>query len=116
MLVTKRRLPYANLAKLRCAQIETLAGQVLAAEVDSGASLVAMRAGIERETGVLAEQQRFIILGMFLCVGCRLLNRTCVALQRVGAPTICERITSGVTVCCVDAGAALHACESTLNV
>ncbi len=43
---------------------------MLAAEVDSGASLVAMRAGIERETGVLAEQQRFIILGMFLCIGC----------------------------------------------
>lgn len=49
----------------RCvaAQIETLAGQVLAAEVDSSASLVAMRAGIERETGVLAEQQRLLILG-----------------------------------------------------
>jgi len=45
------------------AQIETLAGQVLAAEVDSSASLAAMRAGIQRETGVLAEQQRFIILG-----------------------------------------------------
>ena len=45
------------------AQIETLAGQVLAAEVDSSASLVAMRAGIERETGVLAEQQRLLILG-----------------------------------------------------
>jgi hypothetical protein len=36
---------------------------VLAAEVDSSASLAAMRAGIQRETGVLAEQQRFIILG-----------------------------------------------------
>ncbi|KAK9836943.1 hypothetical protein WJX81_001633 [Elliptochloris bilobata] len=43
-------------------QIETLAGQVLAAEVDSSASLAAMRAGIERETGVLAEQQRLLIL------------------------------------------------------
>ena len=32
-------------------------------EVDSGASLMAMRAGIERETGVLAEQQRLLILG-----------------------------------------------------
>ena len=44
-------------------QIETLAGQVLAAEVGSRTSLVAMRAGIERETGVLAEQQRLLILG-----------------------------------------------------
>ena len=50
-------------SSLVAAQIETLAGQVLAAEVDSSASLAAMRAGIERETGVLAEQQRLLILG-----------------------------------------------------
>ena len=36
---------------------------MLAAEVDSSASLAAMRAGIERQTGVLAEQQRLLILG-----------------------------------------------------
>ena len=52
------------------AQIETLAGQVLAAEVDSSASLVAMRAGIERETGVLAEQQRLLILGALPQIFC----------------------------------------------
>ena len=51
------------------AQVETLAGQVRAAEVDSSASLAAMRAGIQRETGVLAEQQRFIILGAALARG-----------------------------------------------
>ena len=32
-------------------------------EVDASASLDAMRAGIEREVGVMAKQQRLIILG-----------------------------------------------------
>ena len=45
------------------AQVETLAGSVLTVEVDASASLDAMRAGIEREVGVMAKQQRLIILG-----------------------------------------------------
>jgi hypothetical protein len=46
-----------------CAQVETLAGQVMAVEVDAGASLAAMRAGIYQEVGIAAKQQRLIILG-----------------------------------------------------
>ncbi len=44
-------------------QVETLAGQVMAVEVDAGASLAAMRAGIYQEVGIAAKQQRLIILG-----------------------------------------------------
>ncbi|EIE23303.1 hypothetical protein COCSUDRAFT_66260 [Coccomyxa subellipsoidea C-169] len=43
-------------------QVETLAGQVMAVEVDAGASLAAMRAGIYQEVGIAAKQQRLIIL------------------------------------------------------
>lgn len=46
-----------------CMQVETLAGSVLTVEVDAGASLDAMRAGIAREVGIMAKQQRLIILG-----------------------------------------------------
>lgn len=48
---------------ISCAQVETLAGQVMAVEVDAGASLAAMRAGIYQEVGIAAKQQRLIILG-----------------------------------------------------
>ncbi|BDA50275.1 hypothetical protein COCOBI_15-4040 [Coccomyxa sp. Obi] len=43
-------------------QVETLAGQVMAVEVDAKASLAAMRAGIYQEIGIAAKQQRLIIL------------------------------------------------------
>jgi hypothetical protein len=49
--------------------VETLAGQVLAVEVDAGASLIAMRSGIEREVGIMAKQQRLIILGARISPG-----------------------------------------------
>ena len=52
-----------NPARVAAAQVETLAGKVLAVEVDAGASLGDMRAGIEREVGVGVKQQRLIILG-----------------------------------------------------
>ena len=44
-------------------QVETLAGQVVAVEVDASASLTTIRSGIEREVGIAAKQQRLIILG-----------------------------------------------------
>lgn len=52
-----------SLLLIYCAQVETLAGQVMAVEVDAGASLAAMRAGIYQEVGIAAKQQRLIILG-----------------------------------------------------
>ena len=45
-------------------QVETLAGQVVAVDVDAGASLGAMREGIAKQTGILVKQQRLIILGV----------------------------------------------------
>lgn len=49
-------------------QVETLAGKVMAVEVDANASLAAMRAGICQAVGIAAKQQRLIILGAFtLC-------------------------------------------------
>ena len=44
-------------------QVETLAGQVVAVDVDAGATLGAMREGIARQTGILVKQQRLIVLG-----------------------------------------------------
>lgn len=44
--------------------METLAGQVVAVDVDAGASLGAMREGIAKQTGILVKQQRLIILGV----------------------------------------------------
>ena len=44
-------------------QVETLAGQVVAVDVDAGATLAAMREGIARQTGILVKQQRLIVLG-----------------------------------------------------
>ena len=59
-----------NPAGVAGAQVETLAGSVLAVEVDAGASLADMRAGIERAVGVGVKQQRLIILGAGgLCSG-----------------------------------------------
>ena len=45
-------------------QVETLAGQVVAVDVDAGATLGAMREGIARQTGIVVRQQRLIILGV----------------------------------------------------
>ena len=44
-------------------QVETLAGQVVAVDVDAGATLGAIREGIARQTGILVKQQRLIVLG-----------------------------------------------------
>lgn len=44
--------------------METLAGQVVAVDVDAGATLGAMREGIARQTGIIVRQQRLIILGV----------------------------------------------------
>ena len=44
-------------------QVETLAGQVVAVDVDAGATLGAMREGIARQTGILVKQQRLLVLG-----------------------------------------------------
>ena len=44
-------------------QVETLAGQVVAVDVDAGATLGAMREGIARQTGIAVKQQRLLILG-----------------------------------------------------
>ncbi|CAL8465219.1 g4754 [Coccomyxa elongata] len=43
-------------------QVETLAGKVMAVDVDANASLAAMRAGIYQAVGIAAKQQRLIIL------------------------------------------------------
>jgi len=44
-------------------QVETLAGKVVAVDVDAAASLGAMREGIARQTGIVVKQQRLIVLG-----------------------------------------------------
>ena len=44
-------------------QVESLAGKVVAVDVDAAASLGAMREGIARQTGIVVKQQRLIVLG-----------------------------------------------------
>ena len=55
--------PIAWLTPAVLRQVETLAGQVVAVDVDAAATLGAMREGIARQTGILVKQQRLIVLG-----------------------------------------------------
>ena len=81
--------------------METLAGQVVAVDVDAAATLGAMREGIARQTGILVKQQRLIVLGdpaplyprqrrppcSSLALAC--MARQCSALQSVCLQLLC---------------------------
>ena len=61
VFATLPAVPWLTAAAL--CQVETLAGQVVAVDVDAGATLGAMREGIARQTGILVKLQRLIVLG-----------------------------------------------------
>ena len=59
----RRHVLMQRLTVVLLCQVETLVGQVVAVDVDAGATLGAMREGIASQTGILAKQQRLIVLG-----------------------------------------------------